>query len=87
MKHFNIDSKLLAAITAGTLIILPLAACTTPTATSGTTVQTQAVTETTPVLTSEATFTGKDLEVGYDESEAETIILNGSSAASSSGVS
>ena len=84
MKHFNIDSKLLAAITAGTLIILPLAACTTPTATSGTTVQTQAVTETTPVLTSEATFTGKDLEVGYDESEAETIILNGSSAASSS---
>ena len=57
MKHFNIDSKLLAAITAGTLIILPLAACTTPTATSVTTAQTQAVTETTPVLTSETAFT------------------------------
>ena len=84
MKRFNIDPRLLAAITAGTLIILPLAACTTPTDTSVTTAQTQAVTETTPVLTSEATFTGKDLEVGYDESEAETITLNGSSATSSS---
>ncbi len=84
MKRFKTDPRLIAAITAGTLIILPLAACTTPQETSKATEQTQAVTETTPALTSEEAFTGKDLEVGYDESEAETITLNSSSAVSSS---
>ena len=84
MKRFKIDPRLIAAITAGTLIILPLAACTTPQETTKATEQTQAVTETTPALTSEEAFTGKDLEVGYDESEAETITLNGSSAVSTS---
>ena len=87
MKRFKIDPRLIAAITAGTLVILPLAACTTPQETSKATEQTQTVTETTPALTSEEAFTGKDLEVGYDESEAETITLNGSSAVSSSHVS
>ena len=84
MKRFNINPKILAAITAGTVILLPLAACTAQAETSNVTEQTETVTETTPVLTSEDAFTGKDLEVGYDESEAETITLNGSSAVSSS---
>ena len=84
MKRYIINPRLLAAITAGTLTVLPLASCKAESETSMTTEQSQAVTETTPVLTSEEAFTGKDLEVGYDESEAETITLNGSSAVSSS---
>ena len=84
MKRFNINPKLLAALTAGTLILIPLSACTSTTETSQNTVETPAVTETVPTLTSEEAFTGKDLEVGYDENETDTITLKGSTAESSS---
>ena len=84
MKRFNINPKLLAALTAGTLLLIPLSACTSTTETSNTTEETQSVTETVPSLTSEEAFTGKDLEIGYDENEADTITLKGSTAESSS---
>ena len=84
MKRFNINPKLLAAITAGTLLLIPLSACTQTTETTTAAEETQSVTETSPSLTSEAAFSGNDLEVGYDESEAETITLKGSTAESSS---
>ncbi|MBR3247266.1 MAG: carbohydrate-binding domain-containing protein [Clostridiales bacterium] len=84
MKRFNINPRLLAALTAGTLMLLPLSSCTTPAVTSNVTEETVSAAETVPSMTSGETFSGQDLEIGYDENESETITLNGSSAVSSS---
>ena len=84
MKRFNIDPKSLAAFTAGTLMLLMFSSCTSTAETSRDTEEMPSVTETVPSLTSKEVFSGKDLEIGYDENEAEIITLKGSTAESSS---
>lgn len=87
MKKYNFNHKLPAVLTAAALMLSISTACSNKTAaTAQTESVSEAVTEaaTTSVLTSETVFTGKDLEIGYDENEAETITLSGNSASSSS---
>ncbi len=85
MKHINTLHKITAALTAGTILLLSATACSeTPAASSPESTETTADTGKVTVITSETAFTDKDLEVGYNDSEAETITLNGDSAVSDS---
>ena len=85
MKHINTSHKILAGLTAGSVILLSLTACSeTPAASTGESTKATAETVKETVITSETAFTDKDLEVGYDDSEAETITLNGDSAVTDS---
>lgn len=79
MKPVKTEYKALAAITAGTIAVLSIAACSIASSnTSDTTVPSESET------TVETTFSDNDLNAGYDESEAQIITLNGTSASSDS---
>ena len=83
MKPIKTEYKLIATIMTGALAVFTLAACTTVKPESE--VQETASPDTVTISSelSEA-FSDKDVEAGYDDSEAETITLNGSSASSDS---
>lgn len=83
MKPIRTEHKLTAAIMACALTVFALAACTTVTPESE--VQETASPDTVTISSelSEA-FSDKDVEAGYDDSEAETITLNGTTASSDS---
>lgn len=84
MKPIKTEYKALATITAGTIAVISIAACSIATTnTSDTVIPSESETA---VTTSEITtsFSDNDLDSGYDESEAQTITLNGNSASSDS---
>ncbi|MBR3141758.1 MAG: carbohydrate-binding domain-containing protein [Clostridiales bacterium] len=85
MKNFNVSNKILAALISGSMILLSATACnkTSPLSSEESTKEVQK-TEESSVITSETAFSDKDLEVGYDESDAQTITLTGDSAVSDS---
>ena len=79
MKPVKTEYKALTAITAGTIAVLSIAACSIASSnTSDTTVPSESET------TVETTFSDNDLNAGYDEIEAQIITLNGTSASSDS---
>ena len=84
MKRINRYLKLFITATAGTLVLSSATACSVPEVSSEVTTETTYATEPSTLLTSKEAFTEKDLEIGYDENESETITLNGSTASSSS---
>ena len=83
MKPIKTEYKLIATIMIGALAVFTLAACTTVKPESE--VQETASPDTVTISSelSEA-FSDKDVEAGYDDSEAETITLNGTTASSDS---
>ena len=83
MKHFNTEQKLFATIIICTFAILVFAACSLSSPPSS------VKEENDPSVTIDKTtlteaFSEKDVEVIYNDSEAETLTLNGNSAVSSS---
>lgn len=83
MRPIKTEHKLFAAIMAGSLAVFTLAACTTVNPGDKTSETISSDTITISSDQSEA-FSDKDIEVSYDESDAQTITLNGSSASSDS---
>ena len=84
MKHLNRYLRLLITVTSGALVLSAATACSVPEVSSEAITETTYATESSTLLTSKEAFTGKDLEIGYDENDSETITLNGSTASSSS---
>ena len=83
MRPIKTEHKLIAAIMSCSLAVFALAACTTPDSGDKTSETVSSDTITISSDLSEA-FSDKDLDVSYDESEVQTITLNGASATSDS---
>lgn len=86
MKHFNTQQKILATILTGALAVSSFAACSIVSSNTSDVSNSSEPQTQTAAVSAEITnaFSDNDLDAGYDESEAQTITLNGTSASSDS---
>ena len=84
MKPIKTECKALATIIAGTIAVFSIAACSIASSNDSDAVTTSEAETTAAITEISTTFSENDLDAGYDESEAQTITLNGSSATTDS---